>query len=114
VYFLRLSVIASLISQVSFFNASFLAHRMGSAGQGPEYLRLLEHWDREFETHSRHVRTGCSKSRFTERVHCLTVINFTVFKFLIATGGNTVVTLALVSSSNCVTDMFPQFAFGSK
>jgi hypothetical protein len=95
VYFLRLSVTASLIRQSIFFIASFLADRRGSAVEGLEYLRPLEHWDRGFESHSRHVRTGFSKSRFTETVHRLTVIIFTCVQIFIAAGGNTVVTLSL-------------------
>jgi hypothetical protein len=111
-HFLRLSVTASLIRQGIFFNASFLADRSGSAVQGPEYLRPLEHWDRGFESHSRHILTGCSKSLFIETIHCLAVIIFICVQIFIAAGVNTIVTL--VSVSTCVTDVFSQFAFGSK
>jgi hypothetical protein len=44
-------------------------------------------------------------------VTCLTVFPL-VFRFLFPTGGDTVVTPALVSISDCVMSIFTQFAFG--
>jgi hypothetical protein len=81
--FLRLSVTASLIRQGMWFNALFLADETGSAVYSPEYFRPLEYWDRGLESHAKHVRTGCPKSRYTEAVRCSTVIIFTFVQIFI-------------------------------
>jgi hypothetical protein len=37
-------------------SSSYFANHSGRANEGMKYLRPLEHWDRGFESHSRH---GC-------------------------------------------------------
>jgi hypothetical protein len=47
-------------------------------------------------------------------VNCLTAIILFALGFFLATSGNTVVTLALVSYGCCVIGVFAQFAFAWK
>jgi hypothetical protein len=58
--------------------------------------------ENEFNFMRVNVYTGCPKGFLTDRVKYFTVITFISILFLLATVGNTVVTVCLVSNSCCV------------